>query len=122
MTPAPIVSAGPALGASLVHAVVGLGIVLGLIAVFAWVLRRVSGLRTARGSASLQAEAGLQVGAKERILLVRAGEIHLLIGVAPGRVQTLHVFRNPPGGVAEDAPAPPAFGDALKKVIRGERP
>jgi flagellar protein FliO/FliZ len=98
----------------------GLSLLLVLAAIFAlaWVLRRVQGFRVA-GSAVLQVQGGLQVGPKERVLWVRAGDAHLLIGVAPGRVQTLHVFEHAPE-VLPAGPAGPAFADALRKRILGE--
>jgi len=102
---------------SLPHMMGALLAVLGLIFVLAWLLRRVQNMRpTSAGSLSVQG--GLQVGARERVLWVRAGETHLLIGVAPGRVQTLHVFDHAP----EVAPpvsggAAPNFSDLLKRAL-----
>lgn len=35
---------------------------------------------------------GLSLGGREKLLVVEVGEIQLVLGVAPGRVQTLHVL------------------------------
>ena len=35
------------------------------------------------------------MGPRERIVLLEVGETQLLIGVAPGRIQTLHVLASP---------------------------
>ena len=95
-------------------------LVLAAIFALAYVLRRVQGFRIA-GSAVLNVQGGLQVGPKERVLWIRAGGTDLLVGVAAGRVQTLHVFEQP----LPDVPPPaalPGFAEALRKAMRGERP
>lgn len=113
------VNALPA-AAGLGQTALSLGLVLGAIFGLAWLLRRVQGFRSSGGSA-LQLQAGLQVGPKERVLWIRAGEQHLLIGVAAGQVRTLHVFDQPPEAAAPAAPLP-GFAEALRKVMRGEKP
>ncbi|MEG7523045.1 MAG: flagellar biosynthetic protein FliO [Chromatiales bacterium] len=35
---------------------------------------------------------GTSVGPRERVVVVKVDDIRLLLGVAPGRVQTLHVL------------------------------
>jgi flagellar protein FliO/FliZ len=105
---------------SLTHTMGALLAVLGLIFVLAWLLRRVQNLRPGGGATSLSVQGGLQVGARERVLWVRAGETHLLIGVAPGRVQTLHVFDRPPDTIPRNdaaGAAAPNFGDLLKRAL-----
>lgn len=97
-------------------------VVLGLIFALAWGLKRMQGLRVA-GGASLRIHGGLQVGAKEKVLLIEAGGQHLLIGVSAGGVNTLHVYAEPPVAAvgAESTPELPpfavAFRDALKKSL-----
>ena len=105
------------LGAGLGQTALSLLLVLAAIFALAWVLRRVQGIRPGVPG-SLQIQGGLQVGAKERVVMIRVGDKHLLIGVAPGRVQMLHVFDHPPAA-AEPLPAAPNFAEALRKVLRG---
>ena len=57
----------------------------------AWVIRRYGRINTA-ANGNLRIIAGLSVGQREKIVLIEAGDVHLLLGVAPGRVQTLHVI------------------------------
>ncbi len=106
------------LGAGLGQTALSLLLVLAAIFVLAWLLRRVQGIRPGAAGA-LQVQGGLQVGAKERVLMIRAGDTHLLIGVAPGRVQTLHVFEQPPSADLEAAPVSSGFADAMRKTLRG---
>ncbi len=69
-------------------------LVVGLIVLSAWLLRRFSGAAMGRNGA-LRMLAGISVGQRERVVLVQAGEVQLLLGVAPGEVRTLHVFDKP---------------------------
>lgn len=103
----------------LLHTAGALLLILGLIFALAWFARRLQGLRPAAGGA-LRIEGGIQVGTRERVLWVRAGDKHLLIGVAPGRVQTLHVFDEPPRSEAPTMPPPPVFGDLLRRALGKE--
>lgn len=113
------VQAAPA--ESVLHTAGALLVVLALIFFLAWVARRLQGMRPGAGGV-LQIEGGVQVGARERVVLLKAGDKHLLIGVAPGRVQTLHVFEQAP--VAETkpgvVPAAPAFADLLRRALGKE--
>jgi flagellar protein FliO/FliZ len=113
------VNAMPA-ASGMAQTALSLVLVLGAIFALAWLLRRFQGLRPGLGGA-LSIKAGLQVGARERVLWIRAGDKDLLIGVAAGQVQTLHVFDHPPAapeGEAQGQP-PPSFVEALRKVMKG---
>ncbi len=71
-----------------------LSVVLAAIIALAWLLRRV--VRFNHGAnGQLRILGGLSVGNRERIVLVQVGKIQLLVGVAPGRVQTLHILDEP---------------------------
>lgn len=72
----------------------GLALVVVMIVALAWALRRLGGLG-AVGTGSLEIVGGLSVGPRERVVLLRVGTRQLLLGVAPGRVQTLHVLDEP---------------------------
>ena len=80
--------------ASLGQVTLALGLVLAVIFVAAWALRRVKGFGH-KASGALEIIADLPVGQKERAVLVRVGNQQVLLGVAPGRVNTLHVLTEP---------------------------
>ena len=83
-------------------------LVVGLIAALAWAARR---MRRFGGTAErVQVLSERSLGPKERCVLVRVGDTDILVGVAPGSVQTLHVFA--PGANTEAPPAPPPSGPA----------
>lgn len=106
-------------GAGLAQLFLGLMLVLALIAVSAWLLRRFNRLHGAVGG-GLKVIGGLSMGTRERLVLVQVGDTQLLIGVAPGRVQTLHVLEQPiETGAAETAPG--GFAGRLQAVLRERR-
>lgn len=106
-------------GAGMAQTGLSLLLVLGAILALAWLLRRVQAVRGSNAGV-MSIRAGLQVGARERVLWIRAGGKDLLIGVAAGRVQTLHVFDQAP---EEEPPAatPPGFREVLQRIAQGRK-
>jgi flagellar protein FliO/FliZ len=109
---------GSATGGAL-EVTLALLLVVGLIAGLAWAARRVR--RFGGTSERIQVLSDRSLGPKERCLLVRVGDTDILVGVAPGSVQTLHVF--PPGANTEAPPALaknpaiPNFKDLLMRSL-----
>lgn len=75
--------------ATILNILVALALVLLLIVGLGILARRLSPT-LGRPGALLRVHASLGLGGRERVLLVQAGEDYLLLGVSPGRVQTLH--------------------------------
>ena len=86
----------------------GLLVVLAAIVGSAWLLRRYGRLQSGVDGA-LRVIGGLSMGPRERVVLVQVGKQQLLLGVAPGRIQTLHVLDEP---VVTGAATPPQGGFA----------
>lgn len=108
---APEASQAPAaVGAgSLTQVTLSLLLVLGVVFAAAWVTRRLRGFGKF-GNGALQVVTEIAVGTKERVVLVQVGKQQLLIGVAPGRVSTLHVLDEPVTPQASNTPVAPADG------------
>jgi flagellar protein FliO/FliZ len=68
-----------------------------LIAIFAvaWVARRMRGFSNRVAGGSIDVLADIPLGQKERAVLLKVGPKQILLGVAPGRVNTLHVLDEP---------------------------
>lgn len=116
---APLETQGPG---SLLQLVLSLFLVLAAIVSAAWLLRRFGRFQSSAGGA-LRIIGGLPVGARERVVLIQVGKTQLLLGVAPGRVQTLHVLEQP---IAADENvgarrAPDGFADRLAAALRGRK-
>jgi len=103
---------------SLWQLTLGMLLVLGLILGMAWLLKRSGRFQMAAGG-SLRILGGLSMGSRERVVLIQAGETQLLLGVAPGRVQTLHVLDQP----LQPREAPPAggFAEQLGRLLTREK-
>ena len=80
--------------ASLGQFAFGLIVVVGMILVLAWMLRRMNRIQ---GSVQgrMRILAGLPLGSRERVVLLQVGDEQILLGVAPGRVSRLHVMEHP---------------------------
>ncbi|WP_434132129.1 flagellar biosynthetic protein FliO [Methylocaldum sp. GT1BB] len=71
----------------------GLLAVLAVIFTLAWLLRRFGSFsRLAPGS--FRVLAAVSLGSRERVVLLQAGGKQLVLGVAPGRVETLCILEN----------------------------
>jgi flagellar protein FliO/FliZ len=68
--------------------------VLAVVFALAWAVRRMRTLGSHVGKA-IDVLADVPLGQKERAVLLRVGQTHILVGVAPGRVNTLHVLPEP---------------------------
>jgi flagellar protein FliO/FliZ len=109
--PAVVDTATPPGVGSLGQVTLSLGLVLALIFATAWVARRMRGLNRASTDA-LNVISSLPLGQKERAVLVRVGKQQILLGVAPGRVTTLHVLSEP---VDVTTPTPPSGPGSAEK-------
>lgn len=94
-----------------------LAFVLALIFGLGWMLKRVQRLRGSSAAAPMRIEAGLQVGARERVVLLQVGGQHVLVGVAPGQVRTLHVFAQEPGKPAPALTQESPFSQRLLAML-----
>lgn len=66
-------------------------LVLALVALVAWVLKRIN-LPQHGARSLLKVISGVAVGQRERIVLVEIKDTWLVVGIAPGQVQTLHTM------------------------------
>jgi flagellar protein FliO/FliZ len=71
-----------------------LTVVLAAIFVVAFVVRRMR-LAGSRVGGAIDILANVPLGQKERVVLLKVGQTQILLGVAPGRVNALHVLAEP---------------------------
>jgi flagellar protein FliO/FliZ len=121
------VSAGPAAG--LAQVTLSLMLVLAAVFAAAWVVRRLRNFGRP-GAGAIKIIADVALGTKERAILIQVGAQQLLLGVAPGQVNTLHVLAEPVrtndaqrgGGGDEISPSSPSsprpdFKSILKRSL-----
>ncbi len=95
-------------------------LVVGLIVVCIWVIKRLSSINHANGQ-QLSTIASLSLGARERLVLVQVGEQQVLIGVAPGRVSRIQTFAEPVVDIAETSTSKKDFSSQLANLLPGAR-
>ena len=116
--------AAPGTAGGIGQVTVALAIVLLAIFAIGWLMRRVRGF-SSRGGAGIEVLSEIGLGARERAVVVKVGSSRVLIGVAPGRVNLLHVLpADDPAlagpGVSPDPeaqPARPTFLSLLQKSL-----
>lgn len=103
----------------------GLVVVVGLLLATAWLLRRFQNLQQS-APGLIQPVAQMQLGLKERVLLIRIDQENVLVGCTPQGMRALHAWQGPmPQGGLAAAPAQPAFAapaatafvDHLKRLL-----
>ena len=89
----------------------GLGLVIGLIFLLAWLVRRVQQAGP-RGNRLIRTLASQPLGPRDRLVLVQVGEEQILLGLTPGRITPLHVLKEPVH-LPDGEPATPEFAQRL---------
>ncbi len=75
----------------LLQAVLGLALVVALIFLCGWALRRL-GLQPAGNAQLLKVVASTMVGQRERVVVLEIGDAWLVLGVAAGHISALHTL------------------------------
>lgn len=116
-------AAVPSAAGSLFQVLLGLAVVLGLIAVSAWLLKRLSP-GALSGAGGLRVVGGILVGPKERVVLVEFRDSWLLLGVTAGQITLLQSSDRPPEATSPVAAMPAAqFSDWMKQFLqKGRQP
>ena len=95
VAPAKLSAAGSGVAGQVVQMLLGLGLVVGLIFLLAWLLRRVQQHSGMRGNGLIRLLASQAIGPRERLLLVQVGNEQVLLGLTPGQISPLHVLKEP---------------------------
>jgi flagellar protein FliO/FliZ len=106
--------------AYLLQVILALIVVLIGIVALAWFMKRMTGIQHSAGG-NLQVLEGLTIGPRERIVLIQAGKEQLVVGIAPGRVQTLHVLQEPVEASAPGGNVTP-FAKRLNEALKRRQP
>jgi flagellar protein FliO/FliZ len=118
--PAATVASAPSAAAGLAQVTLSLLLVLAAVFAVAWLVRRARELGKF-GASAITVIADVGLGPKERAVLVQVGGKQLLLGVAPGRVSTLHVLDEPvvaPSPQPAPAVTEPALGPDFKAILK----
>jgi flagellar protein FliO/FliZ len=103
------------MGGQLVQVLLGLLLVIGMIFVLAWLLRRVQQI-TPRGGQVIKLVASQALGPRDRLVLVQVGNEQILLGISAGRITPLHTLKEPVQ-LADAEPATPEFAQRLMELL-----
>jgi len=108
----------PMSGGYLIQLILGLVVVIICIVALSWLAKRMQKLQSS-SEGSLKIIDGVNMSARERVVLLQAGDKQILVGVAPGRVNTLHVFDQSIVEVDDDSNASNtgSFSEKLSAII-----
>ncbi|QNB01536.1 flagellar biosynthetic protein FliO [Massilia sp. Se16.2.3] len=119
--PMPQAAPGPSAG-TLLQTILAPVLVLALLAALAWAMKRY-GPRVAGSSANLRMVGALNIGGRERIMVVEVGDQWIVVGASPGRVNALATMPRQDGGarggatLAGHAAPAASFSDWLKQTL-----
>ncbi|MCG2582872.1 flagellar biosynthetic protein FliO [Massilia sp. TS11] len=109
-------SAVPA--SSLFQSVFGLLLVLGVLLGLAWALKRF-GPQALHAPKNIKLVGAVSLGGRERVAVLEVGETWIVVGSAPGRVNTLATLARPPQADTGEPSAPaPSFSDWLQQTLK----
>jgi flagellar protein FliO/FliZ len=101
-------------GGAVLQTLFGLALVIGVLFLGAYLLRRFGGGRAFGNNGALRVVGGLMLGPRERVVLLEIGETWLVVGIVPGQIKTLHTL--PKGELPAGRDAENRFGNWLKQV------
>jgi len=95
----------------------GLLIVLSVFFLCVWGLRKLNGL-TVSGAEKMRVVGGLSLGLREKIILLQVGKKQLILGVTPGRIETLHVLEGDDCLIKEETVSTTAETGFAQKLLQ----
>ena len=107
--------AGSDIAGQLMQLLFGLLLVIGLIFLLAWLMRRVQQVGP-RGGQVIRIMASQALGPRDRLVLVQVGSEQVLLGLSPGRITSLHVM-NEPVHLPDGEPATTEFAQRLMELL-----
>ncbi len=113
-TPAASLSTSSMSG-QLIQLLLGLLLVIGIIFLLAWLLRRVQQIVPREGQV-IKIVATQALGPRDRLVLVQVGGEQILLGLSPGSITSLHVM-NEPVHLPDAEPASTEFAQRLMELL-----
>ncbi|XVN16634.1 flagellar biosynthetic protein FliO [Pseudomonas corrugata] len=109
-------TAGSGMAGQLTQLVLGLLLVLGVIFLLAWLLRRVQQAGPTGKGQVIDIVGSRALGPRDRLVLVQVGNEQILLGLSPGTITALHVLKEPVQVPATDQPTP-EFAQRLMELL-----
>ena len=97
----------------------GLMLVVVVIFVLAWLVKRFNLAQQAQGGL-IRIVAGVSIGTRDRIVLLQVGNEQILVGLTPGRIEKLHTLAEPLPVSGDGAETTASFADKINRLM-GDR-
>lgn len=107
----------PSTTGSVFTMLLGLVAVLAIMAGIAWVFKRSGLVQGAQSNAVAKIIGGVSVGTRERVMVIEVADQWIVVGVAPGRVNTLATMPRQEHVAAPASAASANFASWLKNTI-----
>ncbi|MDR3299028.1 MAG: flagellar biosynthetic protein FliO [Candidatus Accumulibacter sp.] len=101
-------------GGAMLQMLFGLALIVGLLFLGAYLLRRFNGGGTFGNTGPLRVVGRLALSPRERIVLIEVGDSWIVVGIVPGQIETLHTL--PKGELPVGKETENRFGLWLKHV------
>ncbi len=101
-------------GAAILQMLLGLMLIIGLLFIGAYFLRKLNGGRSFGNTGPMKIVGGLMLSTRERIVLIEVGDTWVVVGIVPGQIKTLHTL--PKGELPATNSAERPFGQWLKQM------
>jgi flagellar protein FliO/FliZ len=111
-------SSSPISSNALFETVLGLGLILALIFVLAWLIKRTGKFQTT-ANGEIKMIATLSLGPRERAILLEVGGARILVGVTTQQIRTLHVLGQ--DDTPEKSDKYGQFDQQLQSIIQKEQ-
>lgn len=105
---------------ALLETLLALGLVLGLIAVLAWLIKR-TGRFQSTANGEIKMIASLSLGPRERAVLLEVGDEKILVGVTTQQIQTLHILGQSADNPPQQSDKYGQFDQQLQHIIKQEQ-
>ena len=98
---------------------IGLLLVVGLIFLMGYLMRRIGPM--APQGQHIRLVSSFPLGPRDRLLLVDVGGTQMLLGTSPGRINTLHVFAEPVAALRLPVASQTDFAKTLRTLLKREK-
>lgn len=100
-----------------IKVVVSLAIVLGIFYLFVNVFKKYTGV-SIKANSTIRVIGGLSLGGKDKVVILEAGDVNLLLGVSASGITKLHQFSHDEMATTDDQDTPPSsFGQQIEKIL-----
>lgn len=112
-----VTSSEPITSAYMAKFLLSLVLVLGIIFLLAWLVKRLNVIPQ-QNKGAIQLLASLPMSAKDRLALIQVGEEQILISVSPGRMSKLHCLEKPLDMTSFDTNGSSSFSDKMQAILQ----